>query len=196
MTAAIMKFSALIILLLWTAVSADATFYLCRGMDSSGQGLGYPVTSCPLYFPAFACGNNTTPVYSVLLRATIFRPQFEAAEYRDSSAKNSSAQNCTAQNASVYSHPLLPLWSQYTFFLPLSGIHDWFFGSDDGSTSSARNFLRDSGTESAADYDTPTVRMFALQDSYHEGVEQHDDQTRMGMNRFLDSDEPPGSPLL
>ena len=40
----------------------------------------------------------------------------------------------------------------------------------------------------SAIYDTLCVRQFALQDEYHEGVEAHDDPTRMGMSHFLDDD--------
>jgi len=33
-------------------------------------------------------------------------------------------------------------------------------------------------------------------DSYHEGVEPHNDPDRLGINHFLDDDEPPDRPLL
>ena len=183
--------SILILLIAEWTTGASATVYLYSGNDSYGQGLSYPAYATPLSFYSFASGNNTTPVSPVLLRATIFRPEFEAQMHQNGSARNGSV-----QNGSAYSHPILPLWEQYTFFLPLSGISDWFFGSYDGPTSSVKNFMKDGDAASSANYETSSVRKFALQDSFYEGIEAHDDQTRMGLNRFLDSDEPPGRPLL
>ena len=178
--------SLLILLFAEWADGASATVYLYSGNDSYGQGLGYPGYATPLSFYSFAAGNNTTPVSPVLLQATIFRPEFEVQLHPNGSVGNDSA----------YSHPILPLWEQYTFVLPLSGISDWFFGSYDGPTSSVNNFLKDGETASSANYETTSVRQFALKDSYYPGIEAHDDPTRMGLNHFLDSDEPPGRPLL
>ncbi|MDQ1282967.1 MAG: hypothetical protein QG666_757 [Euryarchaeota archaeon] len=178
--------SLLILLFAEWADGASATVYLYSGNDSYGQGLGYPGYATPLSFYSFAAGNNTTPVSPVLLQATIFRPEFVVQLHPKGSVVNDSA----------YSHPILPLWEQYTFFLPLSGISDWFFGSYDGPTSSVNNFLKDGETASSANYETTSVRQFALKDSYYPGIEAHDDPTRMGLNHFLDSDEPPGRPLL
>ena len=187
MMVAIMRHWALIsLLILIFAAEGEATVYLYSGNDSYGQGLSYPGYATPLSFYSFAAGNNTTPVSPVLLQATIFRPEFEVQLHPNGSVGNDSA----------YSHPILPLWEQYTFFLPLSGISDWFFGSYDGPTSSVNNFLKDGETASSANYETSSVRKFALQDSFYEGIEAHDDPTRMGLNHFLDSDEPPGRPLL
>ena len=187
MMVAIMRHWTLIsLLILIFAAEGEATVYLYSGNDSYGQGLSYPGYATPLSFYSFAAGNNTTPVSPVLLQATIFRPEFEVQLHPNGSVGNDSA----------YSHPILPLWEQYTFFLPLSGISDWFFGSYDGPTSSVNNFLKDGGAESSANYETTSVRKFALQDSFYEGIEAHDDPTRMGLNHFMDSDEPPGRPLL
>jgi hypothetical protein len=162
--------------------SADSTVYLYSGNDSYGLGLGYPDYASPLSYSSFSFGNDSTSISPVLLRATMFRPEFEVQRYKNNSA---------------YSHPILPLLSQYSFYMPFPSIDDdWFFGSYDWPTSSAKSFLGGSSNQSSAIYETSTIRQFALQDSYHEGVEAHDDQTRMGLNNFLDSDEPPGSPLL
>jgi hypothetical protein len=190
MVEVIMRHWALISLLIllfaeWVA-GASATVYLYSGNDSYGQGLSYPGYATPLSFYSFAASNSTTPVSPVLLRATIFRPEFEAQLHPNGSVENGSA----------YSHPILPLWEQYTFFLPLSGISDWLFGSYDGPTPSVKNFMKDGDAASSANYETSSVRMFALKDSYYPGIEAHDDQTRMGLNHFMDSDEPPGRPLL
>ena len=183
--------SLLILLFAECVAGASATVYLYSGNDSYGQGLSYPAYATPLSSYSFASGNSSTPVSPVLLRATIFRPEFEAKMHQ-----NSSAQSRSVGNDSAYSHPILPLWEQYSFFLPFSGISDWFFGSYDGPTSSVNNFLKDGDAASSANYDTSSVRKFALQDSFYEGLEAHDDSTRIGLNHFLDSDEPPGRPLL
>ncbi|MBN1234820.1 MAG: hypothetical protein JW999_02080 [Methanotrichaceae archaeon] len=95
-----------------------------------------------------------------------------------------------------YYHPILPLWDQFTFYLPFPSIHDWFSGSYDSHTPAVKNFLREDLKPAAQDYDTPTVRQFMQQDSYREGVEPHNDPDRMGISHFLDDDEPPGRPLL
>lgn len=170
------------LLLMLLSVGANSTVYLYSGNDSYGIGLSYPGYTSPLSYSIFAFGNNSTPISPVLLRATMFRPEFEVQRYTNNSA---------------YSHPILPLLSQYSFYLPFPSIDDdWFFGSYEGPTTSIKNFLGGNGNQSSAIYETSTIRQFALQDSYQEGVEAHDDQTRMGLNHFLDSDEPPGSPLL
>jgi hypothetical protein len=80
-----------------------------------------------------------------------------------------------------YYHPILPLWDQFTFYLPFPAVKD---------------FRREDWKPATADYDTPAVRQFMQEDGYREGVEQHNDPDRMGLNHFLDDDEPPGRPLL
>ncbi|MCX6676660.1 MAG: hypothetical protein NTU95_01780 [Methanothrix sp.] len=165
--ATIMKHWALISLLfLLSAECAGATIYLYSGRDAYGLGLSYPAYGSPLSFASFAVGNNTTSVSQVLLRATIFRPEFELQRSR---------------NRSGYYHPILPMWSQFTFYLPFSSM---------------QNFLREDWKPAASDYDTPAIRQFMQEDGYREGVEAHNDPDRMGLNHFLDDDEPPGRPLL
>ncbi|HPS92490.1 MAG TPA: hypothetical protein PKV33_10050, partial [Methanothrix sp.] len=69
-------------------------------------------------------------------------------------------------------------------------------GSYTGYAPSMRNFLKEDWSSAGADYETSTVRKFMQSDIFDEGVEPHNDPTRLGMNHFLDSDEPPGRPLL
>ena len=178
----IMKHLAIISLLfILSAGSSEGTMYLYGGSDSYGQGLSYPGYAIPLSFVSFAAANNTTAVSSVLLSATIFRPEFRLL-------KN--------QSGSAYYHPIQPLWNQFTFYLPFLSTQDWFSGSYDNSVPSVKNFLREDWKSSDQDYDTSTIRQFMQEDGYREGVEQHNDPDRMELNHFLDDDEPPGRPLL
>jgi hypothetical protein len=177
-----MKHWALIALLfVLSAGSGEGTMYLYGGSDSYGQGLSYPGYAIPLSFVSFAAANNTTAVSSVLLSATIFRPEFRLL-------KN--------QNGSGYYHPIQPLWGQFTFYLPFLSMQDWFSGSYDSYVPAVKDFLKEDWKPAASDYDTPAIRQFMQEDSYREGVEQHNDPDRMELNRFLDDDEPPGRPLL
>ena len=178
----IMKHLSLISLLfILSAGGGEGTMYLYGGSDSYGQGLSYPGYTIPLSFVSFAAANNTTAVSSVLLSATIFRPEFRLL-------KN--------QSGSAYYHPIQPLWNQFTFYLPFLSIEDWFSGSYDNSVPSVKNFLREDWKSSDQDYDTSTIRQFMQEDVYREGVEQHNDPDRMELNHFLNDDEPPGRPLL
>ena len=182
MLESIMKHWTMISLLLaFSLLGADAISYPYPGSDAYGSALDYPAYASPLSFPLFAAGNNTTAISAVLLRATIFRPEFETQKYANGSSR---------------SHPLLPLWSAYTFYQPFPELCGWSFSSRNGTTSSIDDFLKEDENRSSAIYDTLSVRQFALQDEYHQGVEAHDDSTRMGMSHFLDDDEPPGPPLL
>ncbi|OPY54748.1 MAG: hypothetical protein A4E49_00758 [Methanosaeta sp. PtaU1.Bin112] len=177
-----MKHRTLIsLLIIFLAGSSEGTMYLYGGSDAYGKGLSYPGYGTPLTFSAIIPGNNTTAVSPVLLMATIYRP--ETGFGRDG-------------NATGYYHPLLPLWNQFTFYLPFLSGEDWSFGSYNGYAPSVKNFLKDDWGPAGADYETSAVRRFIQSDSFHEGVEPHNDPTRLGINHFLDSDEPPGRPLL
>ena len=178
MEATIMKHWALISLLFTlSACSGAGTVHLFSGSDAYDQGLSHPGYSSPLSLASFVAGNNTTAVSPVFLSATVFRPEFRFI------------------NQSYY-HPILPLWSQFTFYLPFTSMQDWFSGSYDGYVPAVKDFLREDWKPSAPDYDTPAVRRFMQEDGYQEGVEAHNDRDRMGLNHFLDDDEPPGRPLL
>jgi hypothetical protein len=180
-----MKYWALISLLfILFAGSGEGTMHLYSGSDAYGQGMSYPDYSSPLSLTSFVAGNNTTVISPVFLRATVFRPEFRLMNY---------------QNRSAYYHPILPLWDQFTFYLPFLSMQDWFSGSYDSYdryVPAVKDFLREDWKSSDPDYDTPAVRQFMQEDGYREGVEQHNDPDRMGLNHFLDDDEPPGRPLL
>ena len=177
----IMKHQEMIGLTLILFISlSSALSYPFPGLDAHSPALGYPAYASPLSFPLFAAGNNTTAISAVLLRATELRPEFEVWRYG---------------NASAYSHPLLPIWSAYSFYLPFQKAGR-SSGNNESNTGSINDFLTENENRTYATYDTQSVRQFALQDEYHEGVEAHDDPTRIGMSHFLDDDDPPGSPLL
>jgi hypothetical protein len=176
-----MKHWALISLLfILSACSGEGTMYLYGGSDAYGQGLSYPGYSSPLSLPSFVAGNNTTAVSPVFLITTVFRPEFRFIN----------------QNRSDYYHPIQPLWDQLTFYLPFPSMQDWFSGSHDVHVPAVKDILRTDWKPAAPDYDTPAIRQFMQQDSYHEGVEPHNYPERMGISHFLDDDEPPGRPLL
>ena len=177
-----MKLWALMyILFMLSACSGEGTVYLYSGSDAYGQGLSYPGYGSPLYLTSFVPGNNTTVVSPAILRATIYRPELEPQSSR---------------NRSGYYHSILPLWSQFTFYLPFTSMQDWFYGGYGSYVPAVKDFLREDWKSAAPDYDTPAIRQFMQQDSYREGVEAHNDPGRMGIDHFLDDDEPPGRPLL
>lgn len=180
--ATIMKHWTLISLLfMLLAGSGEGTMYLYGGSDAYGQALSYPAYGTPLALTTLVPGNNTTVVSPALLRATIFRPEFIFQKY---------------QNATGYYHPILPIWNQFTFYLPFLSREDWSFGSYNSYVPTVKNFLKDDWSGASPDYDTAAVRQFMQSDGYHEGVEPHNDPDRLGINHFLDDDEPPGRPLL
>jgi hypothetical protein len=175
-----MKHWALITLLFMLfACSSEGTTYIFSGSDAYGQKLSYPVYSSPLSLFSFAAGNNTTVVSPAFLRATVFRPELEPQ-----------------RNRSGYYHPILPLWSQFTFYLPFYSTWDWYSGSYDGQVPAVKDFLREDWKPSASNYDTPAIRQFMQKDGYQEGVEPHNDPDRLGLNHFMDDDEPPSRSLL
>jgi hypothetical protein len=169
------------LLFMLLAGSGAGTMYLYGGSDAYGQGLNYPAYGTSLALTSFAPGNNTSVVSPALLRATIFRPEFSFQKY---------------QNATGYYHPILPLWNQFTFYLPFLSSEDWSFGSYNSFVPSVKNFLKDDWSGASPDYDTTAVRQFMQSEGYHEGVEPHNDPDRLDINHFLDDDEPPGRPLL
>jgi hypothetical protein len=163
MVATTMKRLALISLLFVLSVCcAKGPINPFSGGDAYGPGLSYPGYINPFSPAFFVAGNNTTAISPVFLGATVFSPEFRFI------------------NQSYY-HPLLPMWDQFTFYLPFSSVKD---------------FLREDWKPAAQDYNTPAIRQFMQKDGYLEGVEPHNDPDRMGLNRFLDDDEPPERPLI
>lgn len=145
------------------------------GRDSSIQGFS------GLYLSSsFVAGNGTSVISPILLDSEIF--PYNMYPWR-------------LMSGSAHSHPLLPVWSQYSFFLPFPEFCGWSSGGDEGQAC-INDLLDHDENSSLAVYEIPSLRQFALKDGYKEGVEAHDDQTRMGLNHFLDDDEPPKRPLL
>jgi hypothetical protein len=173
--------SLIFILYLFSACSGEGTMYLYDGTGAYGQGLKDTDYSSLLFLGSFVTSNNTTALSPAFLSAAALRPEFRLSKY---------------QNGSGYFHPILPLWDQFTFFLPFISMQDWFSGSYDRIVPSSNNFLKEDWEPSAPDHVTPTMRQFMQEDGYLEGVEQHNDPDRMELNHFLDDDEPPGRPLL
>jgi len=169
------------LLIILLAGSGEGTMYPYGSSDAYGQGLSYPSYSRPLSFASFATGNNTIPVSPVLLKATIFRPEFRLLKYN---------------NQTGHYHPIQPLWDQFTFYLPFLGMQDWLPGSYDSVVPTVKDFMKENWKPAASDYDTQTIRQFMKEDGYREGIEPHDDPDRMGLNHFMDDDEQPGRPLL
>lgn len=160
-----MKYWALIpLLFILSAFSAEGTRNPFSGSDAYSQELSYPVYSNPFSPASLVAGNNTSALSSVFL-SSVFLPEFRFIN----------------PNSTGYYHPILPMWDQFTFYLPFSSVKD---------------FLREDWKPAAQEYNTPAVRQFVQKDSYREGVEPHNDPDRMGLNQFLDDDEPPRRPLL
>ncbi len=130
-----------------------------------GHGLSYPGYSNSLSLIPVVVGNNTSAISPVFLSDAVFLPEFRFMN----------------QNSSGYYHPILPLWDQFTFYLPFSSVKD---------------FLRADWKPATTDYVTSAVRQVMQEDVYREGVEPHNDPGRTGRNHFLDDDEPPERPLL
>jgi hypothetical protein len=120
----------------------------------------------------------------------------QGLSYPDYSSPLSLASFVTGNNTTGYYHPIQPLWDQFTFYLPFLSTQDWFSGNYDSYVPAVKDFLKEDWKPAASDHVTPTMRQFMQEDGYREGVEQHNDPDRMGLNHFLDDDEPPGRPLL
>ena len=177
-----MKIEALILLLFISSGSvAQGAMHPYSGSDSYGQGLSYPENLGSFSIASFLVQNNTTGLEPVYLGTAVSLPNNTSIKYL---------------NSSDYYHITQPFWDQFGNYLPLTSMHEWFSKDSNSSLTSGTNFLRDDWKPSPEYMATPTIKQFAKQDSYQEGVEPHNDPDRMGLNHFLDSDEPPGRPLL
>lgn len=164
--ATIMKYWALIpLLFILSACSAEGIRNPFSGSDAHSQELSYPGYSNPFSPASLVAGNNTRALSPAFLTSTVFQPEFRFIN----------------PNSTGYYHPILPMWDQFTFYLPFSSVTD---------------FLREDWKPVAQDSNTPAIRQFIQKDSYQEGVEPHNDPDRMELNHFLDDDEPPRRPLM
>jgi hypothetical protein len=180
-----MKIVALVALILLLFISsgsfAQGSMHPYTGSDSYGQELSYPDDLGSFSISSFPAQNSTTGLKPVYLGAAAFQPN------------NSSIKPL---NSSDYYHIIYPIWNQFAYYLPLTSIHEWFSRYSKNSPPEVPNFLRDDWRPTSEGMATPTIKQFTKEDRYREGVEPHDDPDRMELNRFLDSDEPPGRPLL
>jgi hypothetical protein len=161
--------------------NAQGIMYLFSGNDSYGQGLSYPNYMNPLSLSSFVVQDNTTSMAPVFLGATLYRPEFRLIKFI---------------NRSDYHHPMLPLWSQYSFYLPITSLQGGFFGSYDTQVPAAKEFMKTNWTPRDPDYETTSIRQFVEEDEYNEGIEPHGDPDHNRQVHFLDDDEPPKRPLL
>ena len=153
---------------------------LDSGSNSYGRGLSYPDNPEPFSIASFLVLNNTNGTIPIYLGTNVFQPN-------ESPIKS--------LNRSDYYQIIQPLWDQFDFFLPLPSIYEWFSNSDNPHPA-LKNFPRDDWKPGSEDVATPTMKQFVENDVFQPGVEPHNDPDRMELNHFLESDEPPGSPLL
>jgi hypothetical protein len=74
-------------------------------------------------------------------------------------------------------------------------MYQWSSNSDNLHPA-LKNFPRENWKAGSEDVATPTMKQFVEKDVFEPGVEPHNDPDRMELNNFLESDEPPGMPLL
>ena len=152
------------------------------GSDSYGQGLSYPDNSGQFSIAFFLALNNTNGTSPFYLGTNVFRPNESLIK---------------SLNRTDYYQIIRPQWDQFDFYLPIPSIYEWF--SEDRDTTplpAARKITGDDWKPGSEDVATPTMKQFVENDVFQPGVEPHNDPDRMELNHFLESDEPPGSPLL
>ena len=176
-----MKIAAIILFLfISSGPVAHGSMQPHSGSDSYGQGLSYPDNSGPFYIAPFLALNNTNGTTPVYLGTNVFRPNESLIK---------------SLNRTDYYQIVQPLWDQFDFYLPIPSIYEWFPNSDIPHPA-ARKITGDDWKAGSEDVATPTMKQFVEKDVFEAGVEPHNDPDRMELNNFLESDEPPGSPLL
>jgi hypothetical protein len=177
-----MKIAALILFLFVSSGSfAQGSTQPSSGSDSYGQGLSYPDNSGPFYIASFLALNNTNGTSPFYLGTNVFRPNESLIK---------------SLNRTDYYQIIRPLWDQFDFYLPIPSIYEWFSKDNDNPPPAARKITGDDWKPGSEDVATPTMKQFVEKDVFEAGVEPHNDPDRMELNNFLESDEPPGSPLL
>jgi len=128
---------------------------------------------------SFMAQHNALQESPVFLGTTIFLPNLLPVK---------------SLNLSDYYRLMEPFWDQYTFYTssqgwPLSIYENQIY---------APKFINANWMSEPADYDTPTIKQFLQDDhnQFQQGNEPHDDHDYEDLQHFLDSDEPPGRPLL
>ena len=151
------------------------------GSDSYGQGLSYPDNSGQFSIASFLAMNNTNGTSPAYLGTDVFRPNESLIK---------------SLNRTDYYQIIRPQWDQFDFYLPIPSIYEWFSKGIDNPLPAARKITGDDWKPGSEDVATPTMKQFVENDVFQPGVEPHNDPDRMELNHFLESDEPPGSPLL
>jgi len=176
-----MKLAALILFLLISSGQvAQGSMQLYSGSDSYGQGLGYPDNSGLFSIASFLAMNNTNGTIPVYLGTSVFLPNESLTK---------------TLNRTDYYQIIQPLWDQFDFYLPLTSIYQLSNNSDNPHPA-LTNFTEEDWKAGSEDVATPTMKQFVENDVFEPGVEPHNDPDRMELNNFLESDEPPGRPLL
>ena len=176
-----MKLAALILFLLVSSGQvAQGSMQLYSGSDSYGQGLSYPDNTGQFSIASFLAMNNTNGTIPVYLGTAVFLPNESLTK---------------TLNRTDYYQIIQPLWDQFDFYLPLPSMHEWFSNSDN-PLPALKNFPREDWKTGSEDVATSTMKQFVENDVFQPGVEPHNDPDRMELNNFLESDEPPGMPLL
>ena len=175
-----MKLAALILFLLVSSGQvAQGSMQLYSGSNSYGQGLGYPDNSGLFSIASFLAMNNTNGTIPVYLGTAVFLPNESLTK---------------SLNRTDYYQIIQPLWDQFDFYLPLTSMYQW--SSNSNLHPALKNFPRENWKAGSEDVATPTMKQFVEKDVFEPGVEPHNDPDRMELNNFLESDEPPGMPLL
>ncbi len=154
---------------------------LYSGSDSYGQGLSYPDNSGLFSIASFLAMNNTNGTIPLYLGTAVFLPNESLTK---------------TLNRTDYYQIIQPLWDQFDFYLTLPSMHQWL--SNDGGTPfpAVKEITADDWKAGSEDVATSTMKQFVENDVFEPGVEPHNDPDRMELNNFLESDEPPGRPLL
>jgi hypothetical protein len=176
-----MKIAALILFLfISSGPVAQGSMQPHSGSDSYGQGLSYPGNSGPFYIASFLALDNTNGTSPDYLGTNVFRPNESLTK---------------TLNRTDYYQIIRPLWDQFDFYLTFPSMYEWLSNSDN-PLPAARKINGDDWKPGSEDMATSTMKQFVENDVFQPGVEPHNDPDRMELNNFLESDEPPGSPLL
>ena len=177
-----MKIAALILFLFISSGSvAQGSMQPHSGSDSYGQGLSYPDNSGMFSIASFLALNGTNGTTPVYLGTNAFRPNESLTKIL---------------NRTDYYQIIQPRGDQFDFYLTFPSMYQWFSKDNDNPHPAARKITGDDWKPGSEDVATSSMKQFVENDVFQPGVEPHNDPDRMELNHFLESDEPPGSPLL
>ena len=177
-----MKIAALILFLfISSGPVAQGSMQPHSGSDSYGQGLSYPDNSGQFSIASFLAMNNTNGTSPAYLGTDVFRPNESLIK---------------SLNRTDYYQIIQPRGDQFDFYLTFPSMYQWLSKDNDNPHQKARKITGDDWKPGSEDVATSTMKQFVENDVFQAGVEPHNDPDRMELNHFLESDEPPGSPLL